>query len=520
MTITSNLFFIFTALGLCIYYIVPKRMQWIILLILSYIYYSIVDISALCFIIFSTFITYISALCISHIRTIENNDDGNIKNSIIVDKTKIEKKAKRIVIFGIIMDLSVLIILKYTNFAIENINLITKANIKHINLLLPLGISYYTFQTIGYLLDVYWKRAKEEKNFFKYALFVSFFPQLIQGPIGRFERLSKQLIDEHELDIKNIKFGLERIIWGLFKKMIISEWASIYRIAIFADQKKYAGIAIFGVLLYTIELYGDFAGGIDIVLGIARMFGIKLDENFRQPLFATSISDFWRRWHISLGSWMKDYVFYPLTLSKGMMKLQKYSKSKIGRKRGRFVTIAISDLIVFILVGLWHGPSWNNIGWGAYNGIIIAISGFIPDIYEKWKKLLHINDKSKGYHIFMILRTFALFNIGQYFDLTSSFKEAFSIIRYSVSYFRPSEFLMISSGKLGTEYTPYALLTLCIACIIWFVISVLKERGMDMEMTLTKMPFILEFGIFLVLFICIPLFSPMSVARGFIYAQF
>ncbi len=213
---------------------------------------------------------------------------------------------------GIILDLSLLAVLKYTNFVIENINLITNGHISAVNLILPLGISYYTFQTIGYLLDVYWGREEAERNFFKYALFVSFFPQLVQGPIGRFGRLGKQLTAEHVLDFHRIKYGLERVLWGLFKKMIIAEWASVFRIAVFSDPEQYSGIAIFGVLLYTIELYGDFAGGIDVVIGIAEMFGVKMDENFRQPLFSTSVSDLWRRWHISLGTWMKDYVFYPL----------------------------------------------------------------------------------------------------------------------------------------------------------------------------------------------------------------
>ena len=367
---------------------------------------------------------------------------------------------------------------------------------------------------------MYWGRVEVEKNVFKYALFVSFFPQLVQGPIGRYERLATQMFTEHKLEFSRIRYGVERIVWGLFKKMVIAEWAGIYREAIFADPEKYSGIAIFGVLLYTAELYGDFAGGIDVVIGVAELFGIRLDENFRQPLFSTSISDFWRRWHITLGAWMKDYVFYPLTLSGFMRNIQKKAKKKMGRKKGRFATIAISDLIVFVLVGLWHGANWNNIGWGFYNGVIIATSGFLADVYQKWKQTLHINDKSKGYHLFMVIRTFILFNLGQYFDCVSSVKEAAQMIRYSLTTFKPEQFLTISSGKLGVEYTPYALMTLVIACALWFVVSLLKENGVDIEKTLGKLPFIVEFGIVLLIFISIPLFSPMSVARGFIYAQF
>lgn len=508
MSLTSNMFFLFTVLGLCIYYVVPKRLQWIVLLVLSYAYYLITSVPATAFLIFSIVVTYGAAIWISKVK-----ESGEQTENIV-------KKTKRIVTLGIVLDIGMLGFLKYTNFLLANVNLITHGHIAMLKLILPLGISYYTFQTVGYLLDVYWGRVEVEKNVFKYALFVSFFPQLVQGPIGRYERLATQMFAEHKLEFSRIRYGVERIVWGLFKKMVIAEWAGIYREAIFADPEKYSGIAIFGVLLYTAELYGDFAGGIDVVIGVAELFGIRLDENFRQPLFSTSISDFWRRWHITLGAWMKDYIFYPLTLSGFMRKIQKKAKKKMGRKKGRFATIAISDLIVFVLVGLWHGANWNNIGWGFYNGVIIATSGFLADVYQKWKQTLHINDKSKGYHLFMVIRTFILFNLGQYFDCVSSVKEAAQMIRYSLTTFKPEQFLTISSGKLGVEYTPYALLTLVIACALWFVVSLLKENGVDIEKTLGKLPFIVEFGIVLLIFISIPLFSPMSVARGFIYAQF
>lgn len=508
MALTSNMFFLFTIVGLCIYYTVPVRMQWMVLLVCSYCYYILVSVPAVFFLIFSTAVTYGCALWIHRIRLSGQNEK------------KSAGKRKRIVALGLFLNIGMLGFLKYSNFFIENVNRISGGYISFLHLLLPLGISYYTFQTAGYLLDVYWGRVPAESNPLKYALFVSFFPQLVQGPIGRYGRLAAQLTAEHKLEFSRIKYGLERIVWGLFKKMIVSEWASIYREAIFAQPEQYSGIAIFGVLLYTVELYGDFAGGIDIVIGIAALFGITLDENFRQPFFAVSISDFWTRWHISLGSWMKDYVFYPLTLSGFMVKCQKKAKARLGRKKGRFITIAFSNLVVFVLVGLWHGPSWNNIGWGFYNGVIIAISGFLTDVYQTWKKKLHIQDQSRGYRLFMMMRTFALFNIGQYFDCVDSFGQALQMIRYSFTCFQPSQFLLISSGKTGTAYTPYALLTLGIGCLLWLAVSILKERGIKMEELFTKVPPALEFAGFLLLFLCIPLFSPMSVARGFIYAQF
>ncbi len=508
MSITSNLFFLFTLLGLCIYYIVPKRVQWVVLLVLSYAYYMIISVPAVGFLIYSTMVTFCFALWISRIRERE------------AETKERGKKLKRIVTVGILLDLGMLFVLKYTNFLITNINVISGTKISLLNFILPLGISYYTFQSLGYLLDVYWGREEVEHNFFRYALFVSFFPQLVQGPIGRHGKLAPQFEKEHPLELSNLKYGFQRLLWGLFKKMLVSEWAGIYREAILSNMDTYSGIAGWGILLYTIELYGDFAGGIDMVVGIAAMFGIRLDENFRQPLFSTSIADFWRRWHITLGAWMKDYVFYPLTLSGFMRKVQKLSKKLFGRKKGRAVPPAISNLVIFLLVGLWHGASWNYIGWGFYNGAIIAFSGLMTNHYTNWKRKLHINDQGKGYKCFMILRTFILFNVGQFCECVSSAGEGLKLVKYTLTSFHPSQFLLISSGKLGTEYTPYALATLFVGCLIWFVVSFLKEREMNVIQSLAKLPLPVEFAVWFLLMISIPLFSPMSVARGFIYAQF
>ena len=508
MALTSNVFIIFVAAALVVYYLVPGKAQWVVLLAASYFYYMFTSVPAAVFLVFSTVVTY---LCALRVEQIMKNAD---------DKKLAKQRARRILIIGLLLDLGVLAWLKYTNFMIDNINHLFRTDIKMLNLILPLGISYYTFQTIGYILDVFWGRAQAEKNIFKYALFVSFFPQIVQGPIGRFGKLAPQLTAAHPFSVNRIRFGLERILWGVFKKMVLADWAAVYRDAIFADPEKYSGIAIFGVLLYSVQLYGDFAGGIDIMIGVASLFGVELDENFRQPFFAVSLTDFWRRWHMTLGSWMKDYVMYPLTLSKAMNRLGKASKKAFGRKRGRLVPVCISNIVVFFLVGVWHDANWNNIGWGLYNGLIIAFSSLFAGVYEMMKTKLHINDKSKGWHLFMMLRTFIIINISWYFDCADSFGKAFRMMKYSVTRFHPSQFLQISSGKLGTAYTPYALLTLVIGVVILFIVSVLKERGVNIRESLSRLPLAAELLIFIVLLVSIPLFGPMAQARGFIYAQF
>lgn len=503
MSLVSNAFLLFTAAALLVYYAVPKKLQWLVLLFFSYGYYAAGGWKYVIFILFSTAVTYLAGQGIAKLQS-----SGN------------QKAAKRVLILGLLLNFGMLGIVKYTNFAVENINALFHLNLRGMSLLLPLGISFYTFQSSGYMLDVYWKRCQAEKNPLKYALFVSFFPQILQGPIGRFSRLAEQFYMPHTFEGKRIVRGLERILWGFFKKMLLADWAAVFVDVIFAEPEAYSGLALFGMLLYTLQLYADFSGGMDVVIGIASMFGITLDENFRQPFFAVSITDFWHRWHITLGTWMKDYVFYPISLSKWMGKVGKWGKKVFGRKVGRTIPMCIANILVFFIVGVWHGAAWKFIVYGLYNGIIIAFSSLMGDQYKKWKKALHITGKENWYHIFCIARTFLLVNISMFFDRADTVGQAFAMMGYSVTRFSPGQLLTIGAGRDGTAFTPYALLILCIGCVIVFVVSLLKERGMQIRETIAALPVPVTVLIYLGLLLSIGFFGSTAAVRGFIYAQF
>jgi len=496
MSLVSNLFVLFVIASVAIYYLLPEKYRWCGLLVCSYWYYLSSGIQYVFFILFSTIITYLSA------RMIE------------------KYKAKAFLIFGLVLNFGMLGIVKYTNFILENINAVFHMDIPGITLLLPLGISFYTFQSSGYLLDVYWKRTSAERNIFRYALFVSFFPQILQGPIGRHSRLAQELYVGHKFQLDRIQRGLERILWGFFKKMVLADWAAVFVEAIFGNPETYSGLALFGVLFYSIQLYADFSGGMDVVIGIASLFGITLDENFKRPFFAVSITDFWHQWHITLGTWMKDYVFYPLSLSKVMNRFGRWGKKVFGKKTGRRLPICLANIIVFFLVGVWHGAAWCYIVYGLYNGFILAFSGLMTDHYRAWKKALHIKGTEKWYHVFMIVRTFILINISWFFDCCGTVGEAFHMMGKAVTEFTPANLLLIPAGREGIAFTPYVLAILIIGCMILLIVGFLQEKGIKVREAIARKNVVVHFGVYLILLLSIGFFGSTAAVRGFIYAQF
>lgn len=511
MSFVSIQFLLFVGIAVAGYYLIPKKFQWLWLLLFSYIYYASSGIKLLFFLIFTTLTTYLGARFLDRIRA---GTDSN--------KKIIRKKKRRIVAITLILNFGMLALLKYTGFFILNINSLFDTQWRLPDFLLPLGISFYTFQSMGYLLDVYWEKYEAERNPFRFALFVSFFPQILQGPIGRFDRLAHQLYESHSFDLIRAERAVQLILWGYFKKMVLADNAAVFVDTIFGNYQDYPGLAIIGVLGYSIQLYGDFSGGMDVVMGIANLFGISLATNFKRPYFARSITDFWHRWHITLGTWMKDYIFYPFTLTRAMNKFGKFARKRLGKNIGRTLPICISNIVVFLVVGIWHGAAWKFIIYGLYNGLIIAFSGLMMQNYRKWKKALNINEKSNGWAVFQILRTFLLVNISWFFDRANGVKDALNMMKNAVTHFSLSELWIIPMGDSGgTAFTPYGVGIILLGCLVLFIVSFLQERGIEIRASLSQRPLLLRWAVYLLLIFSLPaLGQPPSSVGGFIYAQF
>jgi len=501
-------FLLFVCAAVIIYYVVPARFQWIMLLVFSYAFYAASGVKLLFFLLLTTLSTYGAALWIER------------AGAEIDDKKRRKIYKRRILVAGLLLNFGTLAVLKYANFTITNINSLFHGDIATFNWALPLGISFYTFQSMGYLIDVYWGKYKAERNFFRFALFVSFFPQLLQGPIGRYDRLSVQYRETKSFDLIRTERACQRILWGYFKKLVLADRAGVIVSEVFNNYTDYHGAAVLvAVLMYSIQLYGDFSGGIDVVIGVAELFGITLDENFKRPYFSVSITDFWHRWHITLGTWMKDYIFYPISLSKWMNRYGKHTKKLFGKKTGRVIPVALANIIVFLVVGVWHGAAWKYIVYGLYNGVLIAAANLLAPVNKKLFKVFHINENSGGWHVWRIIRTFLLVNFSWYFDISVSLGAALYMIKATVTGFTLKTLTDGSLLNLGLARKDF--LILAAGCALLFFISVLQEKGISIRESLEKRPVPLRWLVYMALLFSLPVFGYiLTGGGGFIYAQF
>ncbi|MBR1863725.1 MAG: MBOAT family protein [Ruminococcus sp.] len=544
MTYTSLRFLIFTAFCLLIYGVMPRKCRWCVLLTASLGFYVIVlalgmelgmatCIKYLAFMVFTAASTYAGGLLLE--RQAARSDAALKAGKALWSKE--EKKAfkekaarsrKHIAAGVLAANFGILAFLKYYNFLADSLNGILKhfsSGLPGLRLFLPLGISFYTFQSMGYVIDIYRKKYPAERNFFKLLLFVSFFPQIVQGPIGLYSDLGHQLYEGKSLRFENIKQGVLLITWGFFKKLVIADKLVKAVTDIPGDYKHYSGTAILAAaLIYALQLYADFSGGIDISRGVAQLFGITMAENFRRPYFSKDISEYWHRWHITLGAWLREYLFYPIAMSKLFQKFSKKLKERFGMKAAKVIPVSIASLITFLVVGVWHGANWKYVAFGVWNGGIIMVSTLLESSFTRWKQKLKIKDDSRIFNAFRVLRTFIIVLIGYYFDIADSFKSAMEMMYLSVTDLHISE--------LASRYvfdcisvTIRESLVVIAAALVMLRVSVLQERDPShtLREKICKKGFAMESLVFLALFFSVLIFGvygPGNDPADFYYMQF
>ncbi len=423
MLFTDASFIIGLVLLCIIYFIIPKKYRWMLLLCASVLFYACSGIGYLLYIAATAMSTYFAAVQLDKMAAARQETLTAHKSEWSRDEKKAFKEAAnkkrfRLLVLLLVFNFGILAVIKYGGFTVRNLNaligLFGKKDLLPVpSFLLPMGISFYTFQTMGYAIDVYREKYKAERNPAKLGLFVSFFPQLIQGPISRFDELSKGLFAGNGFDAKRVMFGTQRILWGYFKKMVIADRILPAVTTLIGDPAQYRGVYVFlGILYYTLELYADFTGGIDITIGIGQVLGIPIAENFNRPFFSKNITEYWRRWHITLGTWFKDYLFYPISVCQPMLKLSKWSREKLGKNVGKYLPVYVSTIAVWFVTGLWHGAAWNYILWGLYYFVLLVVDLLWLD---KFRKKMNPKIEPLFSHFYFFVATFfgmALF----YFD--------------------------------------------------------------------------------------------------------
>jgi D-alanyl-lipoteichoic acid acyltransferase DltB (MBOAT superfamily) len=430
-------------------------------------------------------------------------------SGLVIEKSEDDKRKKAAVAVSFVLNIGLLFFFKYFDFTIDSINfLLAKVNMSlprpNFNVLLPVGISFYIFQALSYTMDVYRKEVRAEHNFLKYALFVSFFPQLVAGPIERSKNLIKQVNSTHKFDYNNMRDGLLIMSWGYFLKLVIADRAAIIVDAVYGNYTEYGGAFILmGSILFAVQIYCDFAGYSTIAMGSAKILGFDLMENFNCPYFATSIADFWRRWHISLSSWFRDYLYIPL-----------------GGNRKGAIRKYINLMIVFLVSGLWHGASMTYVLWGFVHGIYQVIGALTKPVRNKLNEIFEMKPYSIGHKLVSIIITFVLVDFAWIFFRADTIGTAVDMIS-SMIHVGNAGMIMGTIDELGLSIKSFKLLIISIMILI--IADFMKYKGVKIRNIIVEQElwcrwicyigivwFIMVFGIW----------GGSYDAAGFIYFQF
>ena len=469
MDFLSLAFAVFFIISVICYYAVPKKLRWGVLLLSSVIFYVWSVPYLIGYLLFSAVTSYIYGKWVE-----KHKEHGNIVLALVI-----------------LANLAVLLTVKFAPLA-------------GISILAPMGISFYTLQVIAYCVDVYKGKTEAQSNFFKYLLFVSFFPQILQGPIPRYSQLKGQLFEGHAFDYKTVKFGFQLILWGMFLKMVIADRAAIFVNAVFPEYHLYEGMVLaVAAVLYSIQLYTDFLGCVCIAMGAAEVYGIKLQTNFERPYMAVSIKDFWRCWHISLSSWLRDYVYIPLG----------------GNRKGKLRRY-INLMLTFFVSGIWHGSGLQYIFWGLMQGGYQVAGEILQPIRKKVRNVLKIDENSGFYVLWQRVCTFVLITISWVIFRSANLSAGLSMLKRIVTDITPWVLFDGTLYGFGIEARSFMALILCIVLVM--VIEHFQEKGNIREM-LSQQHIIVRWSIYLgaiALVAVLGVYGPGYSATQFLYGQF
>ena len=496
MLFNSLEFLIFFPAVLCVCFILPAKVRYIWLLIASYFFYMCWNAKYALLLLFSTAVTYLSGVFM---------DRAEKRGGAHVVRNK-----KLCVAGSFALNLGVLFFFKYFDFAFTNLSRVlalvhVQLNRPAFDVLLPVGISFYTFQALSYTMDVYRGDVAPERNFLRYALFVSFFPQLVAGPIERSKNLLGQLAKAPRPSIDRLRDGTLLMLWGYFLKVVLADRIAIVVDTVYGAPMTYGGwYLVVATVLFAFQIYCDFAGYSTIAMGAAEILDVRLMENFDAPYLARSVGGFWRRWHISLSSWLRDYLYIPLG----------------GNRKGRWRKYC-NVMAVFLVSGLWHGASWSFVVWGGLNGLYQVVGELTKPVRDKVVKVLGLHRETLGHKLLQTAMTFCLVDFAWIFFRGNGFMRSLGIIRSMVTVKNPWILFDGSLYALGVEQKGFHLMMICIGVLL--MADICKYRGIRIREVIARQDVWvrwLVFSLSVCFILLVGIWGPGYDAQSFIYFQF
>lgn len=487
MAFYSLEFFTFSFIVLTVFFLAPARFRWLVLLGASLYFYASFRVEYIALIAFTTLVAYLTALGMNRYP---------------------EKPKRRVfLIVSLLCNIGILFLFKYYDFLNNSFQLFLGIfNVPYrshtLNLIAPLGISFYVFQVVSYSIDVYRGEKSAEKHLGIFALYVAFFPKLLAGPIERAKNLIPQFYENTNLDWERVTNGLKLTAWGLFKKVVIADRLAAFVNVVYAEPSAYQGISlVLAAVFYSFQIYCDFSGYTDIAIGISQMFGFRLMDNFDRPYSARSVADFWRRWHISLTSWLRDYIYIPL-----------------GGNRVKIKRLYWNYMLVFFICGLWHGANWTFLAWGIIHGLYLIFGISSRGLREKFTSVIGLNKLPALHQGLQIIVTFILISFAWIFFRANTISDALYIVSHLhmgwekvFNFDALSSMILLSGSKTG--------FVIAISSVLFLGLIHFLEKHENMRHMFAGKPLWLRFTLYYVIVAGILLLS-LSGSQNFIYFQF
>ncbi|WP_249030466.1 MBOAT family O-acyltransferase [Tannockella kyphosi] len=520
LSYTSGLFGICLMFFIIVYAVLPNaNLRKYLVLIASMIFYFWNGVGASIIVVGTALTVYLSSRKIEKVyKEFDQEKQGLTPKEQRVLFSQYKNKATiylKLAIFTIVSIWGYVKITKLLSFEIlEKISNMTFG----FGILVPLGISYYTLSSIGYLLDVYWKKTEAEKDFINLFAAMIYFPHIVQGPISKYSKLIEQMKNLPSLSFDRTCHGLQLMLWGYGKKLIVANYIATYTTVVFANPLEYSSIEIvIAIISCVIQLYADFSGCMDIVRGISEIIGIQLDKNFEQPFFAKSASEFWARWHMTLGTWTKDYIYFPIAVNSKFMKYTMKLKKSGKLWRASFINAFVPLITVWLFTGIWHGTGIDYILWGLYWCAIMTVSKETKPIADKLFKNISISNNF-CYHIFCMFRTIFLFGIGRMITITGTTTGFFILLK---QIFNNS--IVYNHDLYGTLLTEKHFIVIIVGVVCMIGVDILHEKGVEIRKSIGKQNIIVRWIIYYVAIMIVIIFGMYGAgydASAFIYGAF